>query len=114
MADPTPAEELRTAAAYVRVVVEANRAIAENRVIPLEVQGLTLVDVARADMHPAVGAALADWLEQAARAFDATVTGALHVWGDATDPEAAEFIGRGPSGGSEALAVARAISGGPR
>lgn len=90
MGDPTPAEECRAAAAYVRVVVEANRAIAENRVIPVEVQGLTLVDVARADMHPAVGAALADLLDDLADGDD---EGEINPW---------------------ALAIAQAINGGPR
>lgn len=102
MADPTPAEELRAAAAYVRVVVEANRAIAENRVIPLEVQGLTLVDVARADMHPAVGAALADWLESTA----ATIEAVIRKHEDAAT-ESSHWV-------APALAVARAINGGPR
>jgi hypothetical protein len=61
--DRTPQETLTAAANYVRLVAETNRAICENRTIPVEMRGRTQASVARADMHPTVGAALADWLD---------------------------------------------------
>lgn len=83
----TAADELRAASAFVRSVAQANQAISENRPLSPEMQGRTRADVARADMHPAVGRALADWLDSAA--VDAEQIGA--------DPHA--------------LAVARALNG---
>lgn len=62
----TAADELRAAATLVRSVAEANKAISENRPLPPEMQGRTRADVTRADMHPAVGRALAELLETAA------------------------------------------------
>lgn len=62
-----------------------------------------------AAMHPGVGTALADWLEDAAHAYDAAVTAAASVY--ANDPAAAEaFLTTGPGAQPHALAVARAIN----
>lgn len=66
----TAADELRSAAAFVRSVAEANKAISENRPLPPEMQGQTRADVARADMHPAVGRVLAELLETVAEYVD--------------------------------------------
>ncbi|MFF6966237.1 hypothetical protein ACFY9G_23080 [Streptomyces anthocyanicus] len=64
-----------------------------------------------ATMHPAVGLALADWLDQAARHYDAGVQAADDVFRD--DPAGREaFLTTGPGAPSkQALAVARAING---
>lgn len=63
-----------------------------------------------AAMHPGVGAALAAWLDQAARYHDAGVQAADDVFRD--DPAGREaFLTTGPGAPSEhALAVARAIN----
>ncbi|WP_406227418.1 hypothetical protein [Streptomyces anthocyanicus] len=63
-----------------------------------------------AAMDPAVGLALADWLDQAARHYDAGVQAADDVFRDPAGREA--FLTTGPGAPSEqALAVARAING---
>lgn len=61
-------------------------------------------------MHPGVGAALADWLDQAARYYEAGVQAAAGVFRD--DPAGREaFLTTGPGAPSEhALAVARQIN----
>jgi hypothetical protein len=63
-----------------------------------------------AAMHPGVGAALADWLEEAARHYDAAVTAADDVFRN--DPAGhTAFLTTGPGAPSEhALAVARAVN----
>src|SRR5690606_6848263 len=63
-----------------------------------------------AAMHPGVGAALAAWLDQAARYYEAGVQAAADVFRD--DPAGREaFLTTGPGAPSEhALAVARQIN----
>lgn len=64
-----PAETLRRAAAVLRTVDAADGCLGreENRAL----MQLTGEQIARADMHPDVRAALADWLKRAARHYDA-------------------------------------------
>lgn len=72
-------------------------------------------DTADADwiaaMHPGVGLALADWLEQAAHHYECGIRAADDVFRD--DPAGREaFLTTGPGASSpQALAVARAING---
>lgn len=63
-------------------------------------------------MHPGVGAALADWLDQAARYYECGVQAAADVFRD--DPAGRDaFLTTGPGAPSpHALAVARAITDG--
>lgn len=90
----TAADELRAAASSVRSVAEANKAISENRPLPPEMQGRTRADVTRADMHPAVGRALAE-------VFDA--------WAHVASLDL-DLLNR--VGGPETLTLARQINGG--
>lgn len=64
-----------------------------------------------AAMHPGVGSALADWLEEEAHRYDAAVTAADNVFHD--DPAGRDaFLTTGPGTPSEnALTVARQILG---
>ncbi|MFJ2110570.1 hypothetical protein ACIOEX_01355 [Streptomyces sp. NPDC087850] len=61
-----------------------------------------------AAMHPAVGAALADWLNAGARAHDAAVKGAAGIWPDAHETAERDAWIAGQTD-RPALAVARAI-----
>jgi len=65
-----------------------------------------------ATMHPGVGKALADWLEQAAHDYECGIRAADDVFHD--DPAGREaFLTTGPGAPSpQALAVARALLGG--
>lgn len=64
-----------------------------------------------AALHPGVAIALADWLEQAAKAADAAVIAARNVWGS-DEPEARDqWIAE--MADQHALAVARQILGTP-
>ncbi|MEV0015412.1 hypothetical protein [Streptomyces tendae] len=130
----TPADELRTAAARLRELAE--HATHENRPnwttgntlssrtpvvvdhteepsVLVETYAARLEAVNRyiAAMDPALGAVLADWLDQAARYYDAGVQAAADVFSD--DPAGHEaFLTTGPGAPSEhALAVARQING---
>ncbi len=63
-------------------------------------------------LHPGVGAALADWLEETAKHYDAAVTTARHIWGDEGEEKARAWLTTGHGRvGKEALAVARQING---
>lgn len=101
MPDPTPAEELRTAAATLR-----RQAADDDHWVPLG-GGESGAAV------PALARPLADWLEHMAKACDSKIKAAGLVW-DLTDPgqavEAERFIAKGPSGLDKALASARAIN----
>lgn len=61
-----------------------------------------------AAMHPGVGVALADWLDDAARGCDATVVAARRVWPLDCDESEAFIQEQAPA---RALAVARALGG---
>lgn len=64
-----------------------------------------------AAMHPRVGLALADWLEETAEGYDAAVIAAREVWGDEADEQAREWLTTGHGRvGPQALAVARAVN----
>lgn len=91
MADPTPAEELRAAAAKVRKYVEA----AADPTVALLGGSAINAEPNPAAMHPALGLVLAAWMESL----------------DGVD---FNEHGPGPDELIYALAVARAINGGPR
>ncbi|MFZ4150477.1 hypothetical protein [Streptomyces pseudogriseolus] len=123
----TPADELRTAADKLRQLSDAVSAPDDrDQVFHAEGTDVTqgrhpgLYDVATtqtpelasfiAAMHPGVGAALADWLDQAAHYYEAGVQAADDVFrGDPAGREA--FLTTGPGAPSEhALAVVRQIN----
>ncbi|SEO83152.1 hypothetical protein [Actinacidiphila rubida] len=58
-------------------------------------------------MYPGVGEALAQWLEHAAKAHQATLTAAGQTWASVTDPRAVAFVEHMTD--RHALAVADAI-----
>lgn len=124
-----PADELRQAAHKLRQDAEAARiasplpwAVTDEHVVRCADESI-VADRSRttnprdrgdlpfiAAMHPGVGAALADWLDHAARYYDAGVQAADEVFRDDPDGRAA-FLTTGPGAPSEhALAVARQIN----
>lgn len=63
-------------------------------------------------MHPGIAASLADILEYAADAREASIAAAGFVWGDTARPEAQEFIEDEAGSESYALVLAHRILGG--
>ncbi|MFB6776534.1 hypothetical protein ACFCX0_03675 [Streptomyces sp. NPDC056352] len=125
MTDTTPAAELRAAAEKLRsLAAEASPApwtvnqwgnvetagyeeVAE--VWPLQ-SGPQVNAAYIAAMHPAVGLVLADWLDAAAKSYDALVIGAASVWRRSDEVEERDaWVAKQTD--QYALAVARQING---
>ncbi len=68
-----------------------------------------------AAMDPAVGTALADWLDEEADRRDACLVAAIQIWGNAEHPDAVAWLTTGLGKGSApALGLARQINTGSR
>jgi hypothetical protein len=72
-------------------------------------------DTADADwivtLHPGVGTALADWLDEEADRRDACLVASIQIWGNAEHPDAAAWLTTGLGKGSApALDLARQIN----
>jgi hypothetical protein len=126
MPDLTPAAELRAAAARLRYLLHSDgmpEPVQQARwqLDPERMGSITAVGETRPiaqafwggvgdymiAMQPAVGAALADWLDDAARSCDATVIAAKHVWPLGSDESEAFIREQTPT---HALAVARSLN----
>ena len=79
--------------------------------------GLKVIHPSRTDalysaaLHPGVGLALADWLDEEAGRRAASVVAAVEIWGNAEHPDAVAWLTTGLGKGSApALALARLIN----